>query len=57
MGQSLALALAKPGNPTGTDDLLPSPSDRDGSEAKARKIVKTDNFTGQTNTVDVDKHM
>lgn len=26
-------------------------------EAKARKIIKTDNFTGQTNTVDVDKHM
>ncbi|GAA5963590.1 hypothetical protein JCM3765_004334 [Sporobolomyces pararoseus] len=31
--------------------------DGDGSEAKARKIVKSDNFTGQTNTVDVDKHM
>ncbi|GAA5882327.1 hypothetical protein JCM16303_004073 [Sporobolomyces ruberrimus] len=30
--------------------------DGDGSEAK-RKIVKSDNFTGQTNTVDVDKHM
>lgn len=26
------------------------------AEAK-RKIVKSDNFTGQTNTVDVDKHM
>ncbi|GAA6019740.1 hypothetical protein JCM11491_005235 [Sporobolomyces phaffii] len=31
--------------------------DGEGSEAKARKIVKSDNFTGQTNTVDVDKHM
>ncbi|GAA5914102.1 telomere length and silencing 1 family protein [Sporobolomyces salmoneus] len=30
--------------------------DGDGSESK-RKIVKSDNFTGQTNTVDVDKHM
>lgn len=29
----------------------------DAPEAKARKIVKSDNFTGQTNTVDVDKHM
>ncbi|GAA5992746.1 hypothetical protein JCM11641_001476 [Rhodosporidiobolus odoratus] len=31
--------------------------DGDAPEAKARKIVKSDNFTGQTNTVDVDKHM
>ncbi|GAA5990733.1 hypothetical protein JCM10908_003212 [Rhodotorula pacifica] len=31
--------------------------DSEGPEAKARKIIKTDNFTGQTNTVDVDKHM
>ncbi|BGP18773.1 hypothetical protein JCM10213_004268 [Rhodosporidiobolus nylandii] len=31
--------------------------DGDAPETKARKIVKSDNFTGQTNTVDVDKHM
>ncbi|GAA6001945.1 telomere length and silencing 1 family protein, partial [Rhodotorula paludigena] len=31
--------------------------DSEAPEARARKIIKTDNFTGQTNTVDVDKHM
>ncbi|GAA6053704.1 hypothetical protein JCM3770_003175 [Rhodotorula araucariae] len=31
--------------------------DSEGQDARARKIIKTDNFTGQTNTVDVDKHM
>ncbi|GAA5874918.1 hypothetical protein JCM8547_003610 [Rhodosporidiobolus lusitaniae] len=31
--------------------------DGDAPAVQARKIVKSDNFTGQTNTVDVDKHM
>ncbi|BGP37601.1 hypothetical protein JCM10449v2_001518 [Rhodotorula kratochvilovae] len=31
--------------------------DSEGQDARQRKIIKTDNFTGQTNTVDVDKHM
>jgi hypothetical protein len=32
-------------------------SDEGDTEAKARKVVKTNNFTKQTNTLDVDKHM
>ncbi|GAA5849431.1 hypothetical protein JCM9279_000901 [Rhodotorula babjevae] len=31
--------------------------DAESHDARQRKIIKTDNFTGQTNTVDVDKHM
>lgn len=27
------------------------------AEAKARKVVRTNNFTKQTNVLDVDKHM
>ncbi|GAA5844387.1 hypothetical protein JCM11251_007594 [Rhodosporidiobolus azoricus] len=42
------------GGAAGKDRLR---DDGDAPEAKARKIVKSDNFTGQTNTVDVDKHM
>lgn len=39
------------------DTVSSSRTRSEGPEAKARKIIKTDNFTGQTNTVDVDKHM
>jgi hypothetical protein len=31
--------------------------DEDGREAKARRAVRTNNFTQQTNALDVDKHM
>ncbi|GAA6063792.1 hypothetical protein JCM10212_001362 [Sporobolomyces blumeae] len=43
------------GGGSGAKDRLRD--DGNAPEAKARKIVKSDNFTGQTNTVDVDKHM
>ena len=29
----------------------------DGEDAKARRAVRSNNFTQQTNTLDVDKHM
>jgi hypothetical protein len=29
----------------------------DEGEAKARRVVRTNNFTKQTNALDVDKHM
>ena len=32
-------------------------SDEDDAEAKARRVVRTNNFTKQTNALDVDKHM
>lgn len=32
-------------------------SDEDDAEAKARRVVRTNNFTKQTNVLDVDKHM
>lgn len=32
-------------------------SDEGDTEAKARKVVRTNNFTKQTNVLDVDKHM
>ena len=32
-------------------------SDESDTEAKARKVVRTNNFTKQTNVLDVDKHM
>jgi hypothetical protein len=31
--------------------------DEGDAEAKARKVVRTNNFTKQTNVLDVDKHM
>lgn len=31
--------------------------DEDDAEAKARRVVRNNNFTGQTNALDVDKHM
>lgn len=31
--------------------------DEGDAEAKARKVVRTNNFTKQTNALDVDKHM
>lgn len=31
--------------------------DEDDKEAKARRVVRNNNFTGQTNALDVDKHM
>ena len=32
-------------------------SDEVDAEAKARRVVRTNNFTKQTNVLDVDKHM
>lgn len=32
-------------------------SDEDDKEAKARRVVRNNNFTQQTNALDVDKHM
>lgn len=32
-------------------------NDEGDTEAKARKVVRTNNFTKQTNALDVDKHM
>lgn len=32
-------------------------SDEGDTEAKAKKVVRTNNFTKQTNVLDVDKHM
>ena len=31
--------------------------DLEDAEAKARRVVRTNNFTQQTNALDVDKHM
>ncbi|KAM0749808.1 hypothetical protein T439DRAFT_326704 [Meredithblackwellia eburnea MCA 4105] len=39
------------------DRLRDDDDDPDDVNAKARRIVKSNNFTGQTNAVDVDKHM
>jgi len=35
----------------------PGPAEDDEGEAKARRVVRTNNFTKQTNALDVDKHM
>ena len=32
-------------------------SDEEDIDAKARRVVRTNNFTQQTNALDVDKHM
>lgn len=32
-------------------------SEEDDTDAKARRVVRNNNFTGQTNALDVDKHM
>ena len=32
-------------------------SDAEDAETKARKVVRSNNFTQQTNALDVDKHM
>ncbi|GAA5905332.1 hypothetical protein JCM8208_003819 [Rhodotorula glutinis] len=42
------------GGAAGQDRLR---DDAESHDTRQRKIIKTDNFTGQTNTVDVDKHM
>jgi len=35
----------------------PTPSDGEDKDAKARRVVRANNFTQQTNALDVDKHM
>jgi hypothetical protein len=32
-------------------------SEEEGADVKARRVVRANNFTQQTNTLDVDKHM
>ena len=32
-------------------------SDEEGKEARTRRVIRSNNFTQQTNTLDVDKHM
>jgi len=41
----------------GSADEVRNPTFHSEAAEAKRKIVKSDNFTGQTNTVDVDKHM
>ena len=36
---------------------MPSRQEEENKEAKARRVVRANNFTQQTNTLDVDKHM
>lgn len=38
-------------------DVFMSCSDPDDEESKLRKLVRSNNFTQQTNALDVDKHM
>lgn len=40
-----------------TRRLLVSRNDEEAKEAKARRVVRANNFTQQTNTLDVDKHL
>lgn len=42
----------------GSSLLIPSYlRDEEEKEARARRVVRANNFTQQTNTLDVDKHM
>ena len=37
--------------------LMNSSSEEEDKDAKARRVVRANNFTQQTNVLDVDKHM
>ena len=49
------VAKKKPKKVVANDET--ATNDEGDAEAKARKVVRTNNFTKQTNALDVDKHM
>ena len=44
-------------SPRSEQDDTDDARELEGDEAKARRAVRANNFTQQTNTLDVDKHM